>query len=121
MGLQLNVYFEMHAAPLCFKLNRFYRTSFFVRQLLSDYHERCFIGFVICLWVLPATLASQDETISPEDFAGIFSTDSEAQDKASKAVYAKREKTVQRNPLVKIMIQGAFHEMIDRGFFDKYK
>lgn len=71
--------------------------------------------------VVPAVLSSKEEAITPEEFGVILGTDEDARKRALETAEAKTNRTMKKNPLLKTMIQGSFHEMIKRGHFDKYK
>ena len=75
----------------------------------------------MALWVVSTAYSDKEEAITPEEFGIMFGDDEEAKERVKAGMYEKQARTIKKNPMIKIMVQGAFHEMLDKGFFDKYK
>ena len=75
---------------------------------------------VQALWTLPLLLSDKEDALTQEEFGQLFSSDETVVAKVNAIAEAKANRTIEKNPMVKIMVKGSFHEMIRRGFFEKY-
>lgn len=86
---------------------------------MKDYDERCYVGFVMGMWVLPMMLANKEDAIAPEELFADMNDPEEL--KASVAKNHELQKKAFKNNLhIKMVMSGNYHEMIRRGFFEKF-
>ncbi len=83
---------------------------------MKDFNDHAFIGFWFAMIILPMTLASKEDNVSPEAFSG-DSSDPNQLEKMFQSSRKVVEKVIQHETQVKVMLRGAFLDMVKRGIF----
>ncbi len=90
---------------------------FFFRQLLADFNDHAFVGFWFAMLALPAVLAKKEDTISQETLSGDLTDPSRIKEVLNDA-QKRAEQAAKNEPQIKVMLGGAFLDMIKRGIFE---
>ncbi len=85
------------------------------RQLLSDFDDRCYVGFWFATLGLPLVLSRKEDALGAGDvFTGDFSDPRKEEE-----LRRNMERAVRNEPQIKLMIGGAFADMLRRGVFER--
>ena len=91
------------------------KKTLYYRQLLSDFDDRCYVGFWFATLGLPLVLSRKDDALGAGDvFTGDFSDPRKEEELRS-----NMERAVRNEPQIKLMIGGAFADMLRRGVFER--
>ncbi len=97
------------------RIHTFPQKNPYIRQLLSDFDDRCYVGFWFATLGLPLVLARKEDALGAGDvFTGDFSDPRKEEELRS-----NMERAVRNEPQIKLMIGGAFADMLRRGVFER--
>ncbi len=83
---------------------------------MKDFNKFAYIGFWYAFFALPFMLAKKEDAIGQEAFAADMSDPEKVKEQAEK-LQKRFEQAVANEPQIKIMLGGAFLDMVKRGIF----
>lgn len=87
---------------------------------MEDYKKYSYYGYISCTMVTPGMLARKEDAITPADLQGDWNDKDELK-KIMEGVTVKAKRAFANEPYMKVVLQGAFMEMVEYGHFKLYQ
>ncbi len=84
---------------------------------MVDFDAHSFVGFWFAMIALPTILAKKGDALGQEAFSGDM-TDTDNMEDMLDNLRKANELAIKNEPQIKVMLGGAFRDMIKKGIFD---